>query len=589
MIYRRDIQILRGAAVFLVVLFHLDIQYFSYGFLGVDTFFVISGFLMAILYKSGQVRDFYRRRASRLLPAYFATVVVTVTASAFMTLPSEHVQVVEQSIFASIFASNIGFWLQNSYFSKAEFSPLLHLWSLGVEIQFYLIVPALFWLHSRSRILLIMLALGSVCAAFLLVYVSPKTAFFMMPFRIWQFLAGAGVALYLTRSGAALFPKPWLGLTALLLLLGIATLYPVDGQSIGAVFGHPGLAAFLVTLGTAAVLAFGLPEMFERSTLGIVLSKFGDWSYSIYLAHFPVIVLTLYVPFSGTILTPAGLEQTLMLVASISVFSALLYLAFDKPRIWSDNFKVSGALMCCAAVLALVSVPFSRIGYDIKQLNILAAFGDRASYRCGKLIRIVKPNAQLCELTGLPDTAPALVFVGNSHADSIKTSFAQIAQERGYRLFFSVSNVPVVGTPSTEQLLDDFKAIGAKGIIVHFSSGPALQVHDIGFAAEALEDGFAVAWVLPVPTYESSVVPIIWESSEIPRAKPNNLAETSELEVQLRAKKIPVFDSRAVFCSDGCRIMDSQMRPFYFDGEHLTLTGARELEDIMHSVIESFE
>jgi peptidoglycan/LPS O-acetylase OafA/YrhL len=578
-------------AVVLVVLFHLNIPHFSYGFLGVDAFFVISGFLMAILYKSGHVRDFYQRRASRLLPAYFATIVGTLVVSAFVTLPSEHVQVAEQGIFASFFVSNIWFWSQNSYFSKAEFNPLLHLWSLGVEIQFYLIVPLLFWLHSRSKILLVLLALGSMAAAFLLVHISPKTAFFMMPFRIWQFLAGAGVAWYLTRAGATLFPKPWLGLSALVLLVGVSMLYPVDGKSTEAIFGHPGLAAFLVTLATAGVLAFGLPKMLEHSVPGVVLCKLGDWSYSIYLAHFPVIVLALYIPFSGTILTPTGWEQTLLLIMGISVCSAILYMVFDKRRIWSGGFKMTGALMCGVTALAVLSGPVSKLGYDTAQLNILAAFGDRAPYRCGKLIRILNPNAQLCELTGLPETAPALVLVGNSHADSLKASFATVAQEHGYRLFFTVSNAPVVGTPHTAQLLDQFSIIGVEGVIAHFSSGPALYAHDIGFDSDVRAAGFDIVWVLGVPTYESSVPATIWENPEISHAPPRNIADISELEIKLRSADVQVFDPRPVFCPDpdGCRLMDNQMRPFYFDASHLTLTGARELEDMMRDVMNWFE
>ncbi|MEO9632721.1 MAG: acyltransferase [Sulfitobacter sp.] len=295
---------MRGVAVVLVVLFHLNAPYFDHGFLGVDAFFVISGFLMAILYQKGKVRDFYKCRASRLLPAYFATIILTLVISAYVTLPSEHSQVVEQGVFASVFLPNIGFWLQNSYFSKAEFNPLLHLWSLGVEIQFYLIVPLLAWLHRRSYRLSALLLLGSMAGAFLLVNVSPKTAFFMMPFRAWQFLLVAGVAWYLSSARGLPYSIPWLGMTALILLLGITIAYPVDGQLPDPIFGHPGLAALLITLATACVLAFGLPDSFERSIPGLILRKLGDWSYSIYLAHFPVIVLALYVPFSGTILTP---------------------------------------------------------------------------------------------------------------------------------------------------------------------------------------------------------------------------------------------------------------------------------------------
>lgn len=137
--YRADIQILRGISVLLVVLFHLGFSSFQSGFLGVDVFFVISGFLMAVLYNHNDVKGFFRRRALRLLPAYYVTIISTVILSTLFVTRNESVQVFEQAYFGSIFASNIGFWFENSYFSNSAFNPLLHLWSLGVEIQFYLI------------------------------------------------------------------------------------------------------------------------------------------------------------------------------------------------------------------------------------------------------------------------------------------------------------------------------------------------------------------------------------------------------------------------------------------------------------------
>ena len=127
---RNDIQILRALAVIFVVLFHLEVAGIESGFLGVDVFFVVSGFLMAILYKTGETKKFFERRAKRLLPAYFTTVAITLIASIFIVLPSELGQVATQSIYSIFFANNFGFWMQNSYFSKTDFNPLLHLWSL---------------------------------------------------------------------------------------------------------------------------------------------------------------------------------------------------------------------------------------------------------------------------------------------------------------------------------------------------------------------------------------------------------------------------------------------------------------------------
>lgn len=181
---RQDIQILRGLAVTFVVLFHLETIGLSSGFLGVDVFFVVSGFLMAILYKKGEAKKFFERRAKRLLPAYFATVIFTLLASLFIVLPSELGKVVTQSIYSLFFANNIGFWMQNSYFSKSDFNPLLHLWSLGVEIQFYLIVPLLIWFFRKSKIFLLLALLSSFAACVFIVGLSPKTSFFMMPLRM---------------------------------------------------------------------------------------------------------------------------------------------------------------------------------------------------------------------------------------------------------------------------------------------------------------------------------------------------------------------------------------------------------------------
>lgn len=588
MTYRFDIQILRGIAVILVVLFHLDIPFFGSGFLGVDAFFVISGFLMALLYQKGQMRVFYQRRAARLLPAYFATIFATVAASIFITLPAEQAQVAVQGLYASIFASNVGFWMQNSYFSKAEFNPLLHLWSLGVEIQFYLFVPFLVWLHRKVPLLLVLGAIGSLAAAMVLVTVSPKTAFFMMPFRIWQFLLGAWIAWHLTQAGTPRFTRPWLGMIALISVVAIAMGYPVRGQLTDIVRGHPGLASVLISLATAGVLAFGIPGRVLSSMPGRVLGRLGDWSYSIYLAHFPVIVLSLYRPFSGTVLTPDSAWQTVLLTLGIALFSTLLYQLFERRRMWSGSFKGVAMLSCGMALFATLSAPLARLGYDAQQLNILSAFQDRAPYRCGKLIRMLHPTAQLCELTGLPESAPALALIGDSHADSIKASFLKVAQEQGYRLFFTVANAPVVAAPRMETLIPEMTSLGIEGAIVHFSSASAQRAYERGFDRALQAAGINTVWLLDVPTFDTNVVASIWDDPELKTITPTNFSAVNQLEIALRSEGIEHFDPRPRFCSEGCAVMDIQKHPFYFDDDHLTLTGARQLEDMMHTIVGRF-
>ena len=312
--YRKDIQILRGISVLLVVLFHLEIGGFKSGFLGVDVFFVISGYLMAILYNPERKWEFFVKRAHRLLPAYFAIIVVTLLACMLITTPNDYDSVIKQTLFATFFTSNIGYWTENSYFSKSAFNPLLHLWSLGVEIQFYLLLPFLYWLFSKIRGSYFVVLLGSLAACFYVVEVSPKTAFFMLPFRLWEFLLGYGIAkLVFHGTLGKNEAMRWLGVAGLILLLAIPMI-KVDGNAVNFIQGHPGLSALSVCLATALILGFGLPPVVENLRIAGWLEKLGQYSYSIYLIHFPLIVLFLYKPFSGTVLHAETYWQTAVLV-----------------------------------------------------------------------------------------------------------------------------------------------------------------------------------------------------------------------------------------------------------------------------------
>ena len=143
MTFRKDIQILRAIAIIQVLFFHLNIKFFENGYLGVDIFFVISGFLMASLYKDTSYKDFYIKRINRLLPPYYFTLIITLILAFSYIQYSEFIQTIKQVWFSLGFISNIGFWYENSYFNKDSFRPLLHLWSLSIEFQFYIAVPIL--------------------------------------------------------------------------------------------------------------------------------------------------------------------------------------------------------------------------------------------------------------------------------------------------------------------------------------------------------------------------------------------------------------------------------------------------------------
>ncbi|NRP53644.1 MULTISPECIES: acyltransferase family protein [unclassified Marinobacterium] len=593
--YRADIQILRGIAVSMVLLFHFGFSAFQSGFLGVDVFFVISGFLMAMLYKKGHKKDFYTRRAKRLLPAYFATIIATLVVAAIVTVPSDYSQVKEQSLFAIFYSSNIGFWLQNSYFSKAEFNPLLHLWSLGVEIQFYLFVPLVALIYRWSKSLFYLALLTSLGLCFLVVMISPKTSFFMMPLRAWEFLLGFAVAKLLVNNVAreqAKKIKP-LQILSLLLLLGVP-LIPVDGQSLSIIFGHPGSFALIITGVTALVLGIGLPEQLTKSFIGKTLEKIGNYSYSIYLVHFPVIVLANYEPFGGTILATDTLTSLLVQIALVAVLSIACYRIVEKMRIKNTNSLI-GIGTAAVLVIGIAGTTIQENTFTEEQLKIFAAWEDRSPYRCGKVFRLLNPSERICSITENPtDALKPVLLVGNSHADSLKTEFANVAKKLGYETFFYVPNDPLMKDSSirASAIINDAKALHAEKVILHFSPNGVSQQELISLLENAeREPNITVSFIAPVPVYGKHIPKALYGKSignkeELTQTIADYERKNSEEILLLRELLGPNFiEAAGTLCTPDCEITDEDGKPLYFDEGHLTLTGARKLSSVYEKAL----
>ncbi len=591
MTYRSDIQILRGVAVLLVVLFHLGFHPLKLGFLGVDIFFVISGYLMAILCGQGTIWSFYKRRARRLLPAYYFTILLVLVIAAFITLPIENRQVVEQTWYASVFAANIGFWMQNSYFSKSEFNPLLHLWSLGVEIQFYLIAPFLYYFGRKYYWFLPLLLLLSLGLCFVITNVSPKTSFFIMPFRIWQFLIGWLVAWYLSGNGA-ISSRPWakaIGLVALFSFFVILSL-PLDPEKKGIMLGHPGLAALAVCIATGAVLACGLPRILERSYVGRAFEILGNYSYSVYLVHFPVIVLVLYVPFSGTILDSDKITTLALLITLIIVLSIAMFHFIEKQGKFIYSGKTAISIILAILLLASASIPFNKSGFSENERKIFSSRTDRAVFRCGKIFRILNPTSDICEITPLEldKTAPKILLIGNSHADSIKISFAKIAAKHGYRVFFAVFNSPLT-TPryNNQWLIRKAKALNVSAVFLHFS--PSKLSNLLGDLPSGLaEKNIKTILLMPVPVYSVNIPAALYNNYISGKALPKQMLtdyykRNKDIFIYARSQNnnhFSYYDIGAILCTPQCRLRDNKGNPLYYDSHHINLTGARILEDL---------
>ncbi len=328
--FRPDLEGLRAIAVVLVLLYHASVPGVTGGYVGVDVFFVLSGFLitgllMRELDATGTISlaAFYARRARRLLPAVAVLILVTVIASTVVLSPLRAGEVAKDGIAAALYTSNLRFAFQATDYLQSELppSPLLHLWSLGVEEQFYLFWPALLLIATRGvghlgalrlrriGILAVVVATASLALSLWLTTASEPWAFFSLPTRAWELGIGAILAVGAARlarlPSAAATGAGWVGLAMI----------AISGLVIDTNTPFPGLAALLPTVGCALAM---LPGMVSQASmparlLGWGPARFmGRISYSLYLWHWPLLVLPLAVA-GGTL--PLAVRVGLMIAA----------------------------------------------------------------------------------------------------------------------------------------------------------------------------------------------------------------------------------------------------------------------------------
>ena len=354
--YRPDIDGLRAIAVLAVILCHAEFSWASGGYVGVDVFFVISGFLITRLIRREvgesrfSVSNFYLRRVRRLMPALCFTLMATLVIGCILSHPIRLESLGQSTIWAALSVSNIHFWVTAGYFSPAaETKPLLHTWSLSVEEQFYLVWPAISMLlltrTSRKVTLLALglLGLASWVAAEVLITTSPTAAFYWMPLRICEFAVGG---LLVWSEGW----KPGRRWEECGYLLGLATvcgccvLY--DNQT-----RFPGSHAMLVALGAGLVIQFGRAPFSPRALDNRVARGIGLISYSAYLAHWPLLVFLR----GENHWHPGGTSQLLFLPAALLLgwgMYATIEQPFRRIRPPGENrrFLVSLGLAMCVVI-----------------------------------------------------------------------------------------------------------------------------------------------------------------------------------------------------------------------------------------------
>ena len=298
--YRREIDGLRAFAVIPVILFHAGFGLFGGGFVGVDVFFVISGYLITgiliseLKQGSFSIAGFYERRARRILPALFVVMLASMPFAWLWLLPNDLTDFSQSLAAVSLFGSNVLFWKESGYFdTAAELKPLLHTWSLGVEEQYYMLFPlflSMAWKLGKRWVLGLLIALAglSLALAQWLSTVKPSAAFFLLPTRGWELLVGALVAFYFadrkTRQIPAAVGEAGAGMGLALVLYAT---FAFNKQ-----VPFPGLYALVPTLGAAFIIVFASSQNAVGRLLGHpALVGIGLISYSTYLWHQPILAL----------------------------------------------------------------------------------------------------------------------------------------------------------------------------------------------------------------------------------------------------------------------------------------------------------
>lgn len=467
--YRSDIDGLRAIAVLLVIFFHYGYSGIQGGFIGVDVFFVLSGYLIgSIVFE--QLRkteftfsDFYFRRVRRLFPAYTIVISLTLLVSYYLMLPVDFREFGQSLLASSIYFSNVLFYLEAGYFDTAShLKPLLHTWSLSVEEQFYLVFPLVAWItYKLSKLNLLIffggLSLLSFFAAILYINSDVSAVFYLFPFRAWELLLGTVLAIGFFKplnSIAMININSFIGL---ILILVPGFLYTSETL-------FPGVAALAPCIGTALLIHGGTRESgWVQGFLSIpAVVWIGKISYSLYLWHWPVYVLYNY----GKVTPISFLDQIVMLL--ITFIGAFLSWKFVETPFRRGTFSLARRKIGIFFLGAFVTAVFVMVGFYIHITNGVPTrlnptttvyaqaandlFGDLSD--CEEESNSVWPDISYCEIGDISNAKQYTLVWGDSHGGMFKRGLETQFKENGYSALLAWTGgcPPVFGVQKDESV-----------------------------------------------------------------------------------------------------------------------------------------
>jgi len=627
--YRADLDGLRAIAVLFVVLFHAGYGCKG-GYIGVDIFFVLSGYLITSLIwkdlENGHFRmaAFWERRVRRIVPALAVVTAATLVAGWIVLLPADYKSLGRAVASQAIFTANVHYWLDSGYFSRiADEKPLLHTWSLAVEEQFYLIVPLLLWflyrtpLLHRRRLILSVLAIGFVCSLAISIYgVShhPSAAFYLLPTRAWELLLGSICAFLplMPRTSRLNRIRQVFSMVGMMLIVLAAT--ALDKES-----PFPGLNALAPCLGAAFLI---LSNVSRDGSSPTVVADFlsmrpvvslGMISYSLYLWHWPFLAFARY-------LSPTPLSATWVVIAlALGIVCAILSWRFvetpfrtreicrSKESMYSfvsyAAITLFGVGIICTGANGLPDRFDARVrGFASDRSKERFAFTTLDAVQAGKMINL-----------GVEESSdgPSVFVWGDSHALSALAAFDSLLKECGRA---GCAAARPESAPLLEWHKDSRHNLGKlsdiynEAIVEYITDKRISDVFLVCYWAHYQESngqysasfkqsllntvkrlhsaGSRVWILLDVPTQSFDVpkaltsIAVSAEEVKTLCAKPNALNKSDGMESdvigELQAAGARILDPKPAFLDESMQyyVIESNGMALYLDDNHLTAAGA---------------
>ncbi len=632
--YRPDVDGLRALAVAAVILYHAHVPGFGGGYVGVDVFFVISGYLITLLIVSSghlqprmHLKEFYLRRARRILPALFVASLTTAAAACLVLLPADLVRFSKYLAATPLFVTNVVAWMNGSYF-ETLLNPvaLNHYWSIAVEEQFYLVYPALLLIVSRylprHRLpVLLAIAAGSFALSVWGSHYKPVSSFYLAGTRVWELLLGALVALTARVGGGA---KNRIAMEA----LGILSLVAIAGTVFfyNATLEYPGAYAMVPCAATAVLIGIG----HERSTfVGRLLSWralvfTGLISYSLYLWHWPIFSLYRYY-----FISDLDGPRAALLIGVTYLVAWLSWACIERPvrsrRAFATARSFVWAAIAANVLLLLVGlILWSSGGLPQRFSNEINAVAT-ATLHPNAVRCMTKPpeqvrSAQVCRFGPPGAQLPKVVVWGDSHALALLPAYERLAWAHGVQLYFvaSASCGPLFGVADTrrhrmwqmscsqfnEAAVEAIRKLDSRLVILggywsyidtgiepqngaETRGGASLFEQGLERALQRISaPGRSICAVLGVPTVRR-VVPYAMAMAQrrgiaadmIGVSRRDAIAEYRKVEGEIRALErrglLQTVDPKTVLCAGARCAFESRGEALYRDTNHLSVTGAQ--------------